>query len=102
MYGSTKTEYVHETFIEALIDKIARPGKPVGPEELVLDFRGYCVEQDGVITCDYIQVGLMPREALVSKPPSKWWVPRGESVSDDLFDLVLESREAELEELRHG
>ena len=88
MYGKMRWEYAQDILIET--------------DEISLDCRGYCIEEDGIITCNYIQIGLMPREALISKPPSKWWVPRGESVSDELFDLVIESREAELEELRHG
>tara|TARA_R110000751_G_C13594805_1_gene461459 strand:- start:137 stop:430 length:294 start_codon:yes stop_codon:yes gene_type:complete len=87
-YGKERWEYVQETLIET--------------DEITLDYRGYCIEEDGIVTCDYIQIGLMPREALISKPPSIWWVPRGGAVSDQLYEQIEQSREDELEELRHG
>lgn len=87
-YGKERWEYVQEALIET--------------DEITLDYRGYCIEEDGIVTCDYIQIGLMPREALISKPPSIWWVPRGGAVSDQLYEQIEQSREDELEELRHG
>ena len=101
-YGGERYEYVQETFIEGSIDRIAEPGKPNGPEEFLVEFRGYCVEEGGIISCEYIQFGLMPSEAHRSKPPSKWWTAKGGAVSDTFYELVEQSREAELEGLRHG
>ena len=83
--------YVHEVCIEF---STVTGGKV---QEFDMDIRGYCVECNGHVECEFIQIGSMESDALMSVPPGRNWIQIGGGISDEYYEIIIRSRYSEME-----